>query len=44
MANDINEWLKVDGLPITCFGVGCDELVDVDQMDDGDVDDEIKMA
>ncbi len=43
-ADDINEWLEVDGLPITFFGVVCDELVDVDQIDDGDVDDEIEMA
>ncbi len=43
-ADNIDEWLKVDGLPITCFGVACDELGNVDQIDDGDVDDEIKMA
>ncbi len=43
-ADDIDEWLEVDGLPITCFGVACGELVDVDQIDDGDVDDEIEMA
>ncbi len=43
-ADDIDEWLEVDGLPITSFGVVCDELVDVDQINDGDVDDEIKMA
>ena len=42
-ADDIDEWLEVDGLPITCFGVACDELVDVDQIDDGNVNDEIKM-
>ena len=40
-ADDIDEWLEVDVLPITCFGVACDELVDVDQINDGDVDDEI---
>ncbi len=43
-ADDIDEWLNVDGLPITCFGFACDELVDVDQIDDGDVDDKLKMA
>ncbi len=43
-ANDIDEWLKVDGLPITCFGVACGELVDVDQIGNGDVNDEIEMA
>ena len=43
-ADDIDKWLEVDGLPITCFGVACDELVNVDQIDDGDVDDEIEMA
>jgi hypothetical protein len=43
-ANGINEWLEVDGVPITCFGVAFDELVDVDQIDDGNYDDKIKMA
>jgi hypothetical protein len=43
-ADNMDEWLKVDGLSITCFGVACDALVDVDQINDGDVDDEIEMA
>ena len=43
-ADDIGEWLEVNGVPITCFGVAFDELVDVDQIKDGDVDDEIKTA
>jgi hypothetical protein len=43
-ADDIDEWLEVDGVPITCFGVAFNELVDVDQIDDGDVDDEIETA
>jgi hypothetical protein len=42
--NDIDEWLKLDGVPTTCFGVRFDELVDVDQIDDGNVDDEVKTA
>ncbi len=43
-ANDIDGWLEVEGLPITCFGVPCDELVDIDQTNDGNVNDEIDMA
>jgi hypothetical protein len=43
-ADNIDEWLEVDGLRITCFGVACDKLVKVDQIDGCDVDDEIKMA
>ena len=43
-ADDIDKWLKEDDLRITCFGVAFDELVDADQIDNGNVDDEIKMA
>jgi hypothetical protein len=43
-ANDIDEGLKVEGFPTTCFGVTFDELVDVDRISDSNVDDEVKTA
>ena len=43
-ADDISKWLEVEGDPTTCFGVTLDELADVDQIDDGDVDNKVKTA
>ena len=43
-ADDINEGLKVEGFPTTRFGVTFDELVDVNLIVDGDVDDEVETA
>ncbi len=42
--NDINEGLKVEGFPTTCFCVTFDELVVVDPIDDGNIDDEVQTA
>ncbi len=41
---DINEGLKVEGFPTTHFGVTFDELVDVDPINDGNIDDEVETA
>ena len=43
-ADNIDEWLEVEGVLTTCFGVTFDELVDVDLIDDGDVNDEMETA
>ena len=43
-AEDINKGLEVEGVPVNWFGVTFDELVDVDRINDGDVDDEVKTA
>ncbi len=37
--DNINKGLKVEGFPTTRFGVTFDELVEVDPIDDGDIDD-----
>ena len=41
-ADNIDEGLKVEGVPTTCFGVTFDELVDIDRIDDGNVNDEVE--
>ncbi len=41
-ADDIDEGLKVEGVQTTCFGVRFHELVDIDRIHDGDVDDEVE--
>ena len=43
-ANNIDKGLEVEGFPTTCFGVTFDELVNLDLINNGNVDDEVKTA